>query len=115
MAVIGLAFKPGTDDLRRSPALEVIDGLRVAGAAVRGYDPIVVAAEGVDVTGSVEEALAGADAAIVVSPPADAGSWDWPRLCDSMRRSLVIDGRGTLAGLDWPPAVRYLTVGRVNA
>jgi UDPglucose 6-dehydrogenase/GDP-mannose 6-dehydrogenase len=115
VAVIGLAFKPGTDDLRRSPALEVIDGLRVAGAAVRGYDPIVTAADGVDVTGSIEEALAGADAAIVVSPPADAGSWDWPRLCNSMRRRLVIDGRGTLAGLDWPQAVRYLTVGRVNA
>jgi UDPglucose 6-dehydrogenase len=114
IAVLGLAFKAGTDDLRRSPALAVVGGLREAGAFVRGYDPLVSSVEGIEVTRSAEHALAGADAAIVVNPPPDAANWDWRRLCASMRRPLVLDGRGMLAGLEWPETVRYLRIGRVN-
>ena len=115
IALVGLTFKAGTDDVRRSPAVEVLDGLRAAGAQVRGYDPFLSSFHGIDVSRSAAVALADADAAIVISAPADAATWDWRALCGAMRRPVVVDGRGSLAGVDWPAASRYLTVGRVNA
>jgi UDPglucose 6-dehydrogenase len=115
VTVLGVAFKPGTDDVRASPALAVVESLRAAGARVRAYDPLVAAYDGLELCPTPEAALAAADAAVVVTPPAGIRSWDWPALCASMRRALVVDGRAALAGLDWPHGARYVTIGRVNA
>jgi UDPglucose 6-dehydrogenase len=114
VALVGLTFKAGTDDLRRSPALEVLDRLRAAGAAVRGYDPLVSAFDGVELAETAEAALTGADAAIVVSAPREAADWDWRNLLARMRRPVVVDGRGSLDSVEWPASARYLTVGCVN-
>ena len=85
------------------------------GASVRGYDPLVTSLDGIVVHRSPQDALAEADAAVVVTPPPGVADWDWRALCASMRRPVVIDGRGALGGVDWPESARYLTVGRVNA
>ena len=112
VAVLGLAFKPGTDDVRNSRAIPVIEGLRERGADVVGYDP--VATENmrerfpdVDYANSAADALAGATAALVVT--------DWDEFAalddafDAMAEPVVIDGRRiierrdglTYEGLTW--------------
>lgn len=119
VAVLGLAFKPGTDDLRESPSLAVARLLSEKGAAVRAHDPIFTsrpsalgAADRLEFCRTPEEALRGADAALVVTGwPQFAGA-DWSALCGLMRRPLIVDGRNVLRGVEWPEGTTYLTVGR---
>jgi UDPglucose 6-dehydrogenase len=112
VAVLGLAFKPGTDDVRGSRAKPVIEGLRDRGASVVAYDPLAndaMAAEHPDVeyAESSAAALEGAHAAAVVT--------DWPEFADlddefdAMAEPVVVDGRRivtrregiTYEGLTW--------------
>ncbi|AEN07802.1 nucleotide sugar dehydrogenase (plasmid) [halophilic archaeon DL31] len=96
VAVLGLAFKPGTDDVRNSRAIDVIEGLRARGVDVVAYDP--VATENMrerfpDITyaSSAAEALEGAVGALVVT--------DWDEFSaldtefDTMQTPVVVDGR----------------------
>jgi UDPglucose 6-dehydrogenase len=112
VAVLGLAFKPGTADIRNSRAIPVIEGLQARGADVVGYDP--VAAENtrerfpdIEYADSAAAALEGASAALVVT--------DWDEFAaldgefDAMAEPVVIDGRRvierrdglTYEGLTW--------------
>ena len=112
IAVLGLAFKSGTDDMRNSRAIPVIRRLREHGASVIAYDPVATEnakeyLENVDYAGSAEEALFGSDAAVVVT--------DWDEFAtldeefDEMANPVVIDGRRiverrdgiTYEGLTW--------------
>jgi UDPglucose 6-dehydrogenase len=118
VAVLGLAFKPGTDDIRESPALAVIKLLRTKGALVRAYDPILTAAphrSGIDgettLCATPEQAVSGADAAVVVTACPEFADWDWPDLCGRMRRQVVIDGRNALRRVRWPNGVKYIGIG----
>jgi len=98
VAVLGLSFKPGTDDVRKTRAVPVIEGLQERGADVVAYDP--VAAESFDehypdveieYADSAAEALQGAHAAVAVT--------DWDEFAaldsefDAMATPLVVDGR----------------------
>ncbi|QLG48932.1 UDP-glucose 6-dehydrogenase AglM [Natrinema halophilum] len=94
IAVLGLSFKPGTDDVRKSRALDVIDHLGERGATVVAYDPVAIENvrpdyPSVEYAESAEEALEGADGAVVAT--------DWPEFDElsfaGMARSVVIDGR----------------------
>ncbi len=94
IAVLGLAFKPGTDDVRNSRAIPVIEGLQARGADVVGYDPVATErmrehVPGIEYADSAEGALAGADAAVVAT--------DWPEFddlaFDGMARRVLVDGR----------------------
>ncbi|MBD0329616.1 MAG: UDP-glucose/GDP-mannose dehydrogenase family protein [Thermoleophilia bacterium] len=99
IAVLGLAFKPNTDDLREAPSLVIASRLLAEGADVRTWDP---AADARDLlTGAVqcaaaEDAIAGADAAVVVTEWPQLRELDWRRLRGKMRNPLVIDGRNLL-------------------
>ncbi len=96
VAVLGLSFKPGTDDVRNSRAIPVIEGLQERGADVVGYDPVATAEmcerfPGVEYAAAAGEALAGAVAALVVT--------DWDEFAaideefDRMADPVVVDGR----------------------
>ncbi len=119
IAILGLAFKPNTDDVRESPALDIIPLLAEEGARIRVYDPF--AAE-VDVPGatrvdSVWAALDGASAAIIVTEWREFIDLDWLRARQVMvDPAIVFDGRNCLD----PAAVRtagmgYMAVGRDGA
>lgn len=120
VAVLGLAFKPGTDDLRESPAVAVIKLLRSKGADVKAYDPIVTSTPAgsrldglAKVCTTPEEALRDADAAMVVTACPEFAALDWPILCGQMRRPVIIDGRNALETVLWPKGVQYFSIGRM--
>jgi UDPglucose 6-dehydrogenase len=105
IAVLGLSFKPGTDDTRNSRAVPVIEGLAERGATVVAYDPVAVEDmrerhpdvefEAAD---SAANALDGAHAAVVVT--------DWDEFAaldeefDAMERPVVVDGRRIISARD---------------
>jgi UDPglucose 6-dehydrogenase len=117
IAVLGLTFKPETDDTRESPAIEIVDLLQAEGADVVGYNPIpVTLPDGPAIAESLAEAVRDADAVIVATEWTEIVSADWPSLIASMKPgAFVFDGRN---GLD--PAVIedagavYIGVGRPN-
>jgi UDPglucose 6-dehydrogenase len=113
VSVLGLAFKPDTDDLRESPAFPVLRRLRAAGARLTAYDPVARPEthpdlRGVRLAGSLEDAVSGAEVVVLVTRWAEFG--ELPALLARLGRSpLVVDGRRML-----PPAAfaRYEGIGR---
>jgi UDPglucose 6-dehydrogenase len=99
IAVLGLAFKPKTDDMREARSIEVIQGLVAAGARVRAYDPASMAnakallPSSVDYCQSSYEAAEGADAVAMVTEWNEFKLLNLERLRSVMRRPLVFDGR----------------------
>jgi UDPglucose 6-dehydrogenase len=98
VALLGLAFKPDTDDMRDAPSLVLAGRLLAEGADVRAWDPVARAngLHGVEQVESVEEALAGADAAVLVTEWRQLADVDWAALAGSMRTPVLIDGRNML-------------------
>jgi UDPglucose 6-dehydrogenase len=107
VALLGLAFKPNTDDIRDAPAITIAQLLLGAGARVQAYDPFerartaaTVAVPGIVVVDEIAEALTGADIAAVTTEWPEIITLDWPSMRPLMRRPLVVDGRNVLAPED---------------
>jgi UDPglucose 6-dehydrogenase len=99
IALLGLAFKPGTDDMREAPSLVLAGRLLSEGAEVSAYDPVAdgrVHLHGVEIAGSAREALDDADAAVLVTEWPELVALDWADAGSRMRNRLVIDGRNAL-------------------
>jgi UDPglucose 6-dehydrogenase len=102
IALLGLAFKPDTDDMRDAPSLVLAGRLHGEGAHVRGYDPVAQATarallgDGTKICASAEEALEGADGAVLVTEWPEFRELDWRRIAGLMRNPLVVDGRNFL-------------------
>ena len=98
VAMLGLAFKAGTDDVRESPSLEIARRLIAKGATVRGYDPAVKSLdiEGLEVVDDAYAACEGA-VALVVATEWDDFKWlDLDKIGDSMAARNVVDARNLL-------------------
>ncbi|MHC4548409.1 MAG: UDP-glucose dehydrogenase family protein [Planctomycetota bacterium] len=95
----GLAFKPGTDDMREAPSIEIVDGLVEAGAKVRGHDPVAMEAARAVFDGRLElcddpyAALEGADGLLLVTEWLSYRSPDFELIRDNLRTKVVFDGR----------------------
>ncbi len=101
IALLGLAFKPNTDDMREASSLVLSARLNAAGARVRAYDPVAESEarkmiQGVDFKASSAEAVAGADAVVLVTEWAEFGDLDFGDVAAAMRGRLVVDGRNFL-------------------
>jgi UDPglucose 6-dehydrogenase len=99
VALLGLAFKPGTDDLRDAPSLVIASRLLAEGAQVRTWDPVARAEDrlvGATQCETVAEAVEGADAAVIVTEWDELRSLASPETHAAMRRPLIIDGRNLL-------------------
>jgi UDPglucose 6-dehydrogenase len=99
IALLGLAFKPGTDDMREAPSLVLAGRLLSEGADVIAWDPVADGAahlHGVDIAASALEALDGADAVVVVTEWPEVSELDWAEAAGRMRGNVVIDGRNVL-------------------
>jgi UDPglucose 6-dehydrogenase len=98
VGLLGLAFKPNTDDLREAPSLDIARVLLAAGAHVRGYDPAAMdrmraAMPELEYTKDAYQAASGADALVVVTEWNEFRQLDLRRIKTSMRTPVVIDGR----------------------
>lgn len=101
VALWGLAFKPGTDDMRDAPALGIAARLAELGATVRAYDPQAMEAalrSGIqaELCADPYAAVQDADAVVLVTEWPEFHDLDWSRLRALMRRALVVDGRNAL-------------------
>jgi UDPglucose 6-dehydrogenase len=99
IAVLGLAFKPGTDDLRDAPSLVLASRLLAEGADVRAWDPVADASHllhGVTFCASFADAVQGADAAVIVTEWPELVGLLTPEVRESMRNPLIVDGRNLL-------------------
>jgi UDPglucose 6-dehydrogenase len=100
-ALWGLAFKPGTDDMREAPSRVLIERLTVLGAEVVAYDPVAMTEarrampeqRGLSYAATARDALAGADALLIVTEWKEFRSPDFDAIRDSLKQPLVFDGR----------------------
>ena len=100
-ALWGLAFKPGTDDMREAPSLVVARDLTARGATVVAYDPVAIDEAqrcmkgwpGIEFVASASEAVDGADALLIVTEWKEFRSPDFAHLRRALRHPVVIDGR----------------------
>lgn len=102
VGVLGLAFKPDTDDLRGSPALDIIERLLNAGVEVRAHDPVARPAaaltSGVMLCADPYEVAHGSDAVLLATDWRQYIELDWSLVRRAMRGRLVLDGRNVLDG-----------------
>ncbi len=101
IALLGLAFKANTDDMREASSLVLAARLQADGAKVRAYDPIAEAEAqkmmvGVEFADSALDALRGADACILVTEWPEFAGLDWGQAAEAMSGRVVIDGRNFL-------------------
>jgi UDPglucose 6-dehydrogenase len=105
IGVLGLTFKAGTDDLRESPSLRVIEGLRQRGAVVQAYDPTVTGeltavqearlAE-IELRATAMDAALGADVLVVLTEWPEFATIDLAKVVDVMKGGTVVDCRNLL-------------------
>lgn len=97
VAILGLAFKPNTDDTRRSPSIALARTLLKRGAAVRAHDPVVKAtvADASDIirADTPEAAMADADLVILATEWPEYADLPWASLASRVRRPILFDGR----------------------
>jgi UDPglucose 6-dehydrogenase len=122
VAVWGLAFKAGTDDMRESPALTLVDALLTAGASVCAHDPAAIdQARGllgnrIDYAETNYEALQGADALVVVTDWNEYRNPDFDRVKRTLKQPVIVDGRNLYDVEKMRDlGVRYHSIGRPSA
>ena len=121
IALWGLSFKPGTDDMREAPSLELIEFLLSQGARVRAYDPVAVERcnsllgerEGLEYAPSAGEAVRGADALAIVTEWPQFRSPDFDKLRERLRQPVIFDGRNLYSpDVMKNKGFRYFGIGR---
>lgn len=119
IAVMGLAFKPHTDDMREAPSITLIRGLLNCAASVTAYDPIAikqaknVLPPEIEYAKNIDDLLKGADCAILVTEWPEFKELNWEKYSPSMKRKILFDGRNIydpqkMAGLGF----EYYCIGR---
>ena len=100
VALLGLAFKANTDDMREAPSIVLASRLLAEGADVRAWDPVVRGDDklpnGVQIVGSILEAVQGADAAVIVTEWGELKELASPEVHAAMNTPLIVDGRNLL-------------------
>ncbi len=121
LAVLGLTFKPNTDDMRDSPSLSIVPELRRAGATIRAFDPEGVAdakmlMPDLDYCGDAYEAMEGADALILITEWNEFRALDLDRVKNLLRHPVVIDLRNIYKPDEMIAAgLTYHSIGRPNS
>ncbi|ROO87148.1 UDPglucose 6-dehydrogenase [Actinocorallia herbida] len=121
VAVLGMTFKPGTDDMREAPSRVIVGRLLAEGATVRCWDPLAPDVSGAEPWSATTrhhspiEALQGADAALVATEWPALQQVPWQEAAAAMARPLLFDGRNALDPAEMTAAgFTYLSVGRAD-
>jgi UDPglucose 6-dehydrogenase len=118
IALLGLAFKPDTDDMREASSLVLASRLQSEGAEVVAYDPVAADAAGellpdTEIATSALDALDGVDAAVLVTEWPEFAELDWAGAAERMKTPFVVDGRNFLdAGAVRSAGLVYEGIGR---
>lgn len=118
IGLLGLSFKPDTDDLRDAPSLTIIERLYTAGARVAATDPVVTKLDDhyvamVRISPDIEDIADGADALVLVTEWPEFRDLNFDKLAKLMRTKLIVDGRNALDGNEVRQAgFRYVAMGR---
>ncbi|MFX0210943.1 MAG: nucleotide sugar dehydrogenase, partial [Candidatus Hodarchaeota archaeon] len=118
ITLLGLSFKPGTDDMRYAPSIRIARHLIKHGATVVGYDPVAeteahkVLGESILYADSIQEALTNADAAIVVTEWDEIASVSPEVFKDHMKTPVVVDGRRVYEPAVYRNHIKLLSMGR---
>ena len=102
IGVLGLAFKPNTDDVRFAPAIDLVNHLLGEGACVRAYDPKAMEKARailpqIEYAKSAYEAAKDAEALLIATEWDEFRKLDWDRIREAMARPLIVDGRNLLS------------------
>ncbi len=119
IAVLGLTFKPNTDDMRDAPSLVIVPHLQAAGATIRAYDP-----EGhkeaakhltLDFHDNAYDALAGADGVVILTEWNEFRALDFAKVKSLLKTPLMVDLRNIYRPAQMAQAgFHYVSVGRMN-
>jgi UDPglucose 6-dehydrogenase len=118
IALLGLAFKPNTDDMREASSVVLAARLQAEGAIVTAYDPVAEEAAsrlltGVQMCDSPLDALDGANAAVIVTEWPEFGDLDLNQVRETMAEPVIVDGRNMLdARLARAAGLVYEGIGR---
>lgn len=119
VAVLGLAFKPDTDDVREAASLTIVKGLLAAGASVIAYDPVAIPnarsvfGEAVEFTPDIQTAISGADLALITTEWDHIKHFPLEKYVQSMKTPVIFDGRNcySLKEASKHP-ITYISIGR---
>jgi UDPglucose 6-dehydrogenase len=117
IAVLGLTFKPNTDDMREAPSLVIVPNLQARGARIRAYDPEGMAEArkllNAEFCADAYEALAGADGVVILTEWNEFRALDLPRVKGLLKEALMVDLRNIYRPAQMAAAgFRYVSVGR---
>jgi UDPglucose 6-dehydrogenase len=124
VAVLGLAYKGGTDDIRKSPSIEVVQRLLSEGAVIVAYDPaamektqtVLPVSDNLSYAHNLYDAASGADAALILTDWEEFKSIDLDRLAQVLRYPIVIDGRNLYSAATMVEhGFTYISMGRPDA
>lgn len=121
VAVLGLAFKPDTDDVRESPGLHLAKALQNRGVRVRAWDPLAGEAarratgDAFPVYDTIEAAITDADAVVIATAWPECRKFDWRNNLALMRRPILVDGRNAIDPSSLPDDVVFVPIGRQPA
>src|SRR5437763_7559145 len=118
VGVLGLAFKPNTDDMREAPSIPIVNGLRERGATVAAFDPVArhqaeQVLSGIDFVDDAYAAAEGADALVIVTEWDEFRALDLDRIASSLRGKILIDLRNVYDRAEAEEAgLTYYGIGR---
>lgn len=118
IAILGLAFKPNTDDLREASSLSIIDALLYEGAKLKAWDPVAAGLckkiyPQIEYCKTPESTLEGADGAVIVTEWDGLKKLDLKQVKKLMKKALIIDGRNVLSKTEAKAAgIEYSGIGR---
>ena len=119
VALLGLTFKPNTDDMRDAPSLVIVPALQQAGARIRAYDPEGMKGEarhllpGIEFCDSAADAMQGADAMALLTEWNEFRALDLDRVGASMTQKVLVDLRNVYRAEDVrTQGFRYTSIGR---
>jgi UDPglucose 6-dehydrogenase len=121
LALLGLAFKPNTDDMRYAPSLDIVEGLRAAGAAIKAFDPESMDEarkymKNVEFCRDAYSCVSGADAAVVVTEWDSFRALNLSRIKAALRRPIIVDLRNIYRPADMERnGFQYYSIGRPPA
>ncbi len=118
IAILGLAFKPGTNDIREAPSLRIIQALWRAGTLIKVHDPLIPRMNlqsysrfSVEVHHNILDCVRGADACLLLTEWSEYAETNLEDLTKEMNKKIIIDGRRIFLKTNIPTNVRYITIG----